>query len=74
MQGAAYSTAVDMFATGVVAFNLLSGTQPFDVTGGLASDETVQKDIEALNWSFIGEGWAAISPEARELISGLLER
>ena len=36
-QDAPYTTAVDMFATGVLLFNLLSGTQPFDASGGSRS-------------------------------------
>jgi len=107
-QDAPYSTPVDMFATGVVLFNLLSGTQPFDESGGslskllcsirticiscsvrkqfaecdtylsivsgLATDEVVQGNIEALNWSFNGEGWKFISRDAQELITSLLLR
>jgi serine/threonine protein kinase len=73
-QDAPYSTAVDMFATGVLLFNLLSGTQPFDPSGGLATDEVVQGNIDALNWGFNGEGWTFISTEARELVSSLLVR
>ena len=86
-QDGPYSTPVDMFATGVVLFNLLSGTQPFDESGGnlskrlcsirticiscsvrkqfakcdtylsivsgLATDEVVQGNIEALNWCLV---------------------
>lgn len=66
-----YGPAVDVFALGVILFIMLSGTVPF---GGSAADEKgIFRAIQTDPLVF-GKGWDSITPAARELITGMLEK
>ena len=60
---------VDMWSVGVTMFVLLVGYPPFVHE----SREMVCQQIKAGAWKFYGPDWADISPEAKDLIEGLLQ-
>jgi calcium-dependent protein kinase len=66
-----YNESCDLFSVGVVAFTLLSGKYPYDVTSfhHFETAVTVGPPAEAT-----GPAWADVSDEARGLVTWLLDR
>mmetsp|Transcript_22074 Transcript_22074/g.22262 ORF Transcript_22074/g.22262 Transcript_22074/m.22262 type:complete len:370 (-) Transcript_22074:389-1498(-) len=63
-----YGAPVDMWALGVIAYNLLGGKEPFR-----AGDvPTLLDDIRHCKYDFEGDCWKSVSDEAKDLISRLL--
>jgi len=69
---APYGREVDLWALGVVLFNLLSARDPFAPRddGGPA---TLEARIAQGVWSFAHPGWRLVSAEAKTLVRSLLE-
>ena len=66
-----YTKAADVWALGVILFLLLSGTVPFGFDAKTEAEVYRAIQTDAL---VFGPAWHGISPAARELISGLLEK
>jgi calcium-dependent protein kinase len=66
-----YTKSVDAWALGVILFLLLSGTVPFGYNAETESEvyKAIQRDPLVL-----GKQWNSITPAARELVCGLLEK
>lgn len=60
---------VDLWSVGITSFVLLVGYSPFTQD----SREMVCQQIKAGNWSFYRPDWKGISPDAKDLIEGLLQ-
>ena len=60
-----YSTAVDVWATGIIAYVLLSGTMPFNPSG---------YTVASLEVIFPDETFGHVSPAGRAFVEALLER
>jgi serine/threonine protein kinase len=58
----------DHWSIGVVAFNLLSGEQPFYGVDYFV----ILEQMKACNYSFTGETWKGVSDEAKDFISKIL--
>lgn len=68
LKGVAYGKKVDMWSLGVIAFNLLSGYQPFQ-----GEDELDIRDaIMDCHFEFDEDYWKDISNEAKSFIESLL--
>jgi serine/threonine protein kinase len=65
-----YGQGVDVWALGVAMHALLTGTWPFDNED---EDELMDSIIECDLDFDEGEEWAGISPEAKDLLGGLLD-
>jgi len=65
-----YTTQCDNWSMGVVMFIMLSGKPPF---GGRSNKEIINNVLHG-EYSFNNSVWQAISDEAKDLISQLLER
>ena len=65
------TTAIDMWALGVVAYIMLCGNNPFDPTFE-ASDAEILSNIARAEIDKANPAWIHLSPECRDLISGLL--
>lgn len=65
-----YGKEIDLFATGVVMYWLLSGKLPFAAEEG----DMLMDQIKQTEYSFPEEEWRHVSDEAKGLIDGLLER
>lgn len=72
--GKGYGTAVDWWGLGVLAYVLLTGTQPFSYSSGGKTDDpmTIMKRIVDQHW-VISYPWY-MSNEAQSLVSHLLQR
>jgi serine/threonine protein kinase len=68
--GDCYSFPADVWSLGVITFILLCGYAPFD---GETEDEILRK-IAIGDFSFEGNVWKKITPEAKELICRMLEK
>lgn len=66
-----YTKAADVFSLGVNLFLFLSGTVPFGADAD--TEEGIYSAIKSKPLSF-GPEWSQISSDAKELISGLLEK
>lgn len=60
---------VDLWSVGVTSFVLLVGYPPF----ANESREVVCQQIKAGSWEFHESDWKKISPEAKDLIKGLMK-
>ncbi|XP_061778433.1 serine/threonine-protein kinase H1-like [Nerophis ophidion] len=64
-----YSYAVDMWAVGVIAYIVLSGSMPFEDD----SRRRLYRSILRGKYSFHREPWPSVSKPAKDFIRGLLE-
>ncbi|KAL9180928.1 hypothetical protein ACHAXT_009733 [Thalassiosira profunda] len=62
-----YGKEIDCWSIGVILFILLSGSPPFDVSGGF--DAVANAEV-----AFYKDQWRHVSKEARELVMRLLEK
>eukprot|EP01126_Amoeba_proteus_P053739 TRINITY_DN656_c0_g1_i19.p1 TRINITY_DN656_c0_g1~~TRINITY_DN656_c0_g1_i19.p1 ORF type:complete len:447 (+),score=70.01 TRINITY_DN656_c0_g1_i19:324-1664(+) len=63
-----YGKGVDVWAIGICLYILLSGIHPFQI-----EDEDLMLDnIEEGKWRWLGPNWNSISPEAKDLISHMM--
>lgn len=65
-----YGKEIDLFACGVVMYLLLSDTLPFDHE----DPQQLMELIKRTEFEFPDQNWRNISAEAKDLISGLLDR
>jgi len=63
-----YGKAIDIWACGVILYNLLVGYQPFDGE----DDEDLFDEIKFGEYFLDTRGWDTITPEAKNLISQML--
>lgn len=63
-----YSSLVDLWAVGVIAYILLSGTMPFDDD----NRTRLYRQILKAKYSYVGERWTEVSIGARDFIDHLL--
>ena len=63
-----YNNKCDMWSSGVLMYELLSGSPPF---AGKTDDEIVSNVVKG-HYTMIGDTWKSISKEAKELIKRLL--
>jgi len=71
LQQAGYTQACDLWSVGVVLYILLSGCPPF-YEGG-EEGISVQRKIIAGKYSFPDRYWGQVSPEAKDLVTNLLQ-
>ncbi|GMF17197.1 unnamed protein product [Phytophthora lilii] len=67
-KGEAYSSGVDMFSAGVVAYTMLCGYEPFF---GVNNEELIQMN-KRVDYEFEEPEWASISDEAKDMVSYFL--
>lgn len=64
-----YAYDVDLWALGVLLFQLLSGEYPFEAGD---DDDKRRTRILAADWQLCHPNWAAVSPDAKDLVAKLL--
>lgn len=67
-----YDKYCDMWSLGVIMYILLCGFPPFYSNHGLAISPGMKKRIRAGQYDFPNPEWKNVSPDAKELIRGLL--
>ena len=72
LRGEPYGPEVDLWSVGVVLFTLLAGHHPFDPES-TSDDHRMVSSILRGRWSFDDPCWRHVSPDAKRLVSGLLE-
>lgn len=70
LHGLPYGKEVDLFSSGVLMYNLLSGRFPFEAD----DPQELVRRIKASDYNFPDSEWKYISKEAKSLIAGLLDR
>jgi calcium/calmodulin-dependent protein kinase I len=68
LEGVPYDTRADMWSLGVITYILLGGYPPFIEN----EQRELFRKIRKGQYEFHEEYWAQVSPEAKDLISGLL--
>jgi len=69
LEGREYDMRCDYWSTGVMAYNILSGSLPF-----LAADELgKQRNILTGNYGYEADVWKNVSKDAKNWINNLLE-
>ena len=69
-----YGAAIDVWASGIVLFNLLSAAQPFDPDPAVLRIDgpETERRILASEWSFEGRAWHGVSDHAKSLLRRML--
>lgn len=67
-----YTASCDAWSLGIILYLLLSGTVPFGAKAKVAKE--VHRAIRNDPLVFTGRAWTRVSPAARELVAGLLEK
>ena len=73
IDGRPYGAEVDLWSLGLVMSILLTGAHPFDPDAERSEPE-LHAAVRAADVDLETETWAAVSPQARELVRSLLQR
>jgi len=65
-----YDEKCDLWSAGVIMFIILSGQPPF----GGRNEQQIMNNVQYGKFNFNNKVWANVSPDAKDLISNLLER
>lgn len=63
-----YNEKCDLWSIGVILYIMLCGVPPFNGT-----DRQIIERVKVGSWEFKGEVWTSISPEAKDLVSRLMQ-
>lgn len=64
-----YDEKCDMWSIGVILYIMLCGRPPFNAR----TEDAILRKVQKGNWEFTHDIWNSISPEAKDLISKLLQ-